>query len=284
MNISYIKKILLFLLGALILFASCKEDEIDVFSGESNVFFSLTRWKVSQGTSFGATYSLEYPLAGRVYTEEWTGIRTSRDSINCSYALDFTWQDLDTVFIPVSVIGAVTDYDRTVKYEITGEGDAVEGRDFKVLEAMVPANKPVGAIVVEIDRNSIKDTVYSACFTLLPNNEFQTNYKSIQRSDIDTAKVDVRKFKLKMSDLLEQPSRWYPNLNNYFGAYSRKKLYLVAEITGGDLNKLYTFEVKDEPTVFGWAKVLKFYLAEQKAAGNTIYDEDGTEMSAGPDA
>ena len=277
MNILHIKRSLLFLFGAIILFSSCKEDKIDLFSGESNVYFSLKRWKTG---ATGAAYLLEYPIVGKIYTEQWKGVTQSYDSISRSYALDISGADYDTTYIPVSLMGNITDYDRELSYKV-GKGDAKEGRDFKILEAKIPANKGLGAFVIQVDRSSIKDTSYYVEFHLIPNNEFQTNYKTIQRSSTDTTKVDICQIRLRISDLLEQPSSW-TIISNYFGPFSRKKLYLVGELTGGDLNVFYE-QFPALAKMVPWAQMLKRYLLDQEAKGTPVYEEDGvTKMSAGP--
>jgi len=278
MNIAYIKKSLLFLFGAVILLTACKEDEIDLFSGENNVYFSLKRWN---SNGLGLTYDLEYPINGKIYTQKWDYRKEAMDSINKSYALDVSGALFDTAYIPVSLMGFVTDYDRDIAYKLGPATEAVEGKDFKILEAKIPANKPLGAIVVEIDRTSIKDASYRIDLTLIPNSEFQTNYKTINRNPTDTTKLDLRDFRLRISDLLESPAMW-GTLSGWFDKFSRKKLYLVAELTGGDLKEFYA-ERPNLSTIISWSQILKRHLQQQKAAGTPVYEEDGvTEMKVGP--
>lgn len=57
------------------------------------------------------------------------------------------------------------------------------------------------------------------------------------------------------------------------GDFTEKKYRLLMELIGIDLSEA------DYSTIRHYALVLKRYLAEQKAAGNTIYEDDGSEMT-----
>jgi hypothetical protein len=281
MNLMDRKEYMFSFLGAILFFSSCNEDKLDMYAGgeldnrTSHIYFSLQRWAPS-----GINYTLNYPIGERIYTQKWQKIVAPQDSITKSYALDPSGAACDTVYIPVSLMGLPVNRDRTFRYATGRETNAEEGRDFRVIAANIPANEVVGAILVEIEREAIKNTTFVIDFMLLTNEEFQTNYTTIKRSSSDTTQVDLREFRLRVSDFLEVPKLW-GTLRVYFGDFSRKKLYLLRDVAHADLNELYV----DLPSLIlmnSWGGLLKRYLAEQKEAGNTIYEDDGvTEMKSG---
>jgi hypothetical protein len=281
MNLIDRKKYLFSFLGAAFFFSSCHEDKLDLYAGgefsnqTSHIYFSLQRWAAS-----GINYTLNYPIGEQIYTQKWQRIVAPQDSITKSYALDPSGTARDTVYIPVSLMGSPVNRDRTFEYATGEETTAEEGRDFRVIAASIPANEVVGAILVEIEREAIKDATFVIDFMLLTNEEFQTNYTTIKRSSSDTTQVDLREFRLRVSDFLEVPKRW-STLRGYFGDFSRKKFYLLRDVAHANLNELYV----DSPSLIlmnSWGGILKRYLAEQKEAGNTIYEDDGvTEMKSG---
>lgn len=281
MNAKKIITGLMFIFLSVLLFSSCKEDTIDVYNGETNIYFSLKRW---DGGSNGLSYTItDFPVEEELYSASWSSIREARDSILVSMALDGTDEGEKVELIPVNVSGNITDYDRKIEFNIDLQSTtAVPEEDFKA-EGLIPAGKRIGAIAVRLNRVSFRDTTLSMSFNLVPNEHFQTNYRVINRSSSDTSKVDLRSFKLVATSILTPPVRWESFLKNYMGPFSRKKVFLLLEITGGNIEELYA-PIPSIPLMTAWGKTLKNYLLDQKNKGNTIYEEDGTEMTAGPNA
>jgi hypothetical protein len=113
---------------------------------------------------------------------------------------------------------------------------------------------------------------------LLPGDELKTGMVSY-RGPV-TAELNVQTFKIHLSDELVAGVYW-DVFSPYFGTFSAKKVRLINEIAGMPLN-YYTTGWMVDASVYAraatWAIAVSRYLAAQKAAGNTIYDEDGTEM------
>jgi hypothetical protein len=279
MNTLKIKSGLLYLFSAIVLFTSCKEDRIDTFDGETNVYFSLKRWGESQN---GRSYSVvDFPVGDSLYSGSWSTIKEAEDSLIVSLALDGTDEGFHLTLIPVSIAGNIADYDRPLKYTLGGNTTAVEGEHFQA-EGHIPANKNIGAIAVRLDRANMKDTALVIDFILMPNEYFQTNYTTINRGFSDTTKVNLQQFRLYASSFLEKSLVWDSQLFSFLGTFSRKKVFLILELTGGGINELYPEKSADLNLMIAWGKILKNYLTQQKQQGNTVYEEDGTEMSAGP--
>lgn len=275
-RLSLKKNVWLICLSMIFVF-SCKEDEISVYEGETNVFFLLKKW-----SNAAAKYSIDdFPVEeGLLYSDEWTDMSVAWDSIIVSLARDGTNKGYHIALIPVRISGNTTDYDRPLNYTLGANSTAVEGEHFKV-NALIPANKRDGALAVSINRETVRDMEVFVDFILKPNEYFQTNYAMINRSSSDTTKVDMHQFRLRMSSFITPPSAWNTTLIYYLGAYSQKKMFLILELTGGDINELYKTN-PSLPLMTAWGKILKVYLNEQRNSGNIIYEEDGvTPMNYG---
>lgn len=262
---------------------SCTEDQIDIYSGEADAFFTLKRWTSSQTskTTTATTYRVtDFLVDDELYSDTFYVQTTAFDSLFVSLAMDGTNVGYHVTLIPVSLSGGLADYDRPLNYSLGANSTAVENEHFKV-KAIIPANKPIGAIAVSINRETVRDTVLFVDFHLLPNEHFQTNYAPINRSTTDTTKVDLYQFRLRMSSFIEKPPRWDSNMLNYFGVYSQKKMFLILELTDGDIEQLYADKTPSVGLMKAWGKILKAYLVDQKAKGTPILEDDESEMTYG---
>ncbi|MBK5721971.1 DUF4843 domain-containing protein [Dysgonomonas sp. Marseille-P4677] len=211
---------------------------------------------------------------------------TPRDSITVSYGfLEKGQKPIDTAYIEVSIMGDLADYDRQIKYKIGEKTTAIEGTDFKILDAYIPANNTAGAIAVELYREKYTDLTKRIFFDLLPNEHFQTNFKEVLVRKTDTLKTSTINFQLTVSDFLTIPPQW-GNYQSFLGPFSAKKLFLLKEIANVDIEIFYMTgaNAPSIPYVTALGSILKKYLAEQKRADNTIYEDNGKEMVAGKDA
>ncbi|MBB4035655.1 hypothetical protein GGR21_001550 [Dysgonomonas hofstadii] len=266
------------LITAIAIFSSCKEDKLDLFEGETNIYFSLQNRRESDNH-----FNFSYTFNDVYYSKQWY-ITVPMDSISLSYGyLEKGLLPIDTTYVPVSIMGNLADYDRTISYKLASTSTAVENSDFKILEAKIPANKEVGAIVIELYREKYTEETKTIDLTLVPGNDFYTNYKEVLRSATDTLKASTIDFRVTVSDFLTLPLLWN-NWAYYLGTFSAKKVFLLKELVNLDIEIFYVASTAEGPTiaqVTAWGGLLKKYLAEQKAAGNTIYEENGEEMSAG---
>lgn len=271
-------KILIFL-GIITSLFSCKEDKlIDFIEENSDVYFSLQRW-----TRDGVTYNLNYTFDNGVHKYiQWYGVKEAQDSIAESFALKPSINRYDTIYVPVSLLGYTSDVDRTFGYSIDPLSDAREGADFVILESKIPANKTIGAIAIQIDREGIKDKSCFVDFKLEDNNEFKTRYNTIKKSVSDTTEVSLLEFRVRISDFLEIPPKW-GTFQGWYGPFSRKKMYLVAELTGEPLDEFYASR-PSLSTIMSWAQMLKRYLQKQEALGTPVLEDDGTPMVVGQNA
>mgnify|MGYP000168395863 CR=1 FL=1 len=121
---------------------------------------------------------------------------------------------------------------------------------------------------------------------LLPNGHFTTYYDYGSSDSTSWVKTQRLKLILLFSEFMnEPPSQWNPYM---FGEFSAKKFALICDemdIPREEFNK------KSEEAGYILSRMgyigsyMKKYLADEKAAGRTVYEEDGiTEMTMGPQA
>jgi hypothetical protein len=92
-------------------------------------------------------------------------------------------------------------------------------------------------------------------------------------------------FRLILSDQLGPGNNWAGVFAAYFGAFSVKKVRLINEVAGMPLDYYTTGWLTDlqlSARAPLWAITTSRYLADQKAAGHTVYEDDGvTPMTMG---
>ncbi len=94
---------------------------------------------------------------------------------------------------------------------------------------------------------------------------------------VSNRQVSLVSFRWFANDIIKKPARW---LDTYLGTFTRKKLLLMAQVLGFEPAYLDASVSIVEMTAYG--KFMQRYLNEQKAAGNTVYEDDGSEMTMGP--
>ncbi|MBD8487758.1 DUF4843 domain-containing protein [Echinicola sp. CAU 1574] len=200
------------------------------------------------------------------------------DSIYYSVGLvpaDFTDS---LVSIPVKIMGNKKDYDRAFSVELSEKSTAVEGTNFKIEnELVIPAGAVESAIQIRLFKTPdiAEDTVMIG-FDLLPNEYFNTEMKNYvnEFGEIEVSHVN---FELYLTGTVSEPQNWFAP---FLGPFSLKKLMLMNEVLGIDPLTFSKGRLEISKMMY-FGKAMKRYLDLQRAAGNTVYEEDGTEMEMG---
>jgi hypothetical protein len=235
---------------------SCNRDEIDTFKGQDNIYF-------------------EYA----VYGVSIQAIKTPTDSLGYSFALEKASLTEVIYKIPIRVQGKVSDVDRNVKVSIDPKSTAIEGTHFELPKTIkISAGKVVDTIAIKVHRTpDMKQNRYLLMLNLEENDSFKTAMKSYT-NQLTGKTLNFISFKLSLDDKLTQPAGWYAAA---LGVFTAKKFYLMCELM--DLKPEMFNQKLGAPGLaiadFGYYQgFMKRYLADQKAAGNIIYEEDGKEM------
>ncbi|KAF2509443.1 DUF4843 domain-containing protein [Flavobacterium zhairuonense] len=238
-------------------FASCDHEEIATYSGTDSVYFAPSVFGISDGAtttitdSIGFTFALEKPeIVGKTYN------------------------------IPVRVQGDISDIDRKVKLVVDPKSTAIAGTHFEIpQDFVIPAGKVVTDLPVKVFRTAdMKKNGFLLILNLEENESFKTEMKSKEINVLTHKRISFITFKLSFDDKLTQPIGWYASS---LGVFSAKKFFLMCDL------------IHLDPVIFNqklggpglaiadfmyYQAFMKRYLADQKASGNTIYEEDGKEM------
>lgn len=253
-----LKIILVFLTFVSVL--SCEKD-IKVYDGESNIYFlrSVSPDKVNSA------------LFDKVY-----------DSLVVTFAFDPLKND-SLVRIPVSITGKPVNMDRDFNVAVSSLSTAVAGVHYEALPSSftMHAGQVIDTIPVKLLRTpDMVSNEFTIMLELQPNEHFKTGMIDQVANATTGQKLSHTTFKLKANDVLTKPSRW---LDTYMGIFTRKKLLLLSELLDIPVDALNQTTTSISQVIF-YAKYMQRYLNEKKAAGETIYEDDGTEMEMGPSA
>lgn len=184
----------------------------------------------------------------------------------------------DSVFnLRVKILGPVSDVDRHVSVRVVDEvTTAVEG-DYDQVEGsyVLKAGEVYGVIPVHFHRvASLAGKERSLTLELVENEDFTLPIKRWRNSS--TEYVNVVRHTVVISDKYVQLPGYR---TGHFGPFSEKKMRLILELSG---MKLTDFNETIAVTVTkSIGQKLDRYLAEMKAKGEPVMEDDGTPMTAG---
>lgn len=257
------------------LFAGCQSDALTTYEGYSSIYFDM------KTPHPDGVYSFEVEYDGKTFEVSAPSFTRAQDAITFSFALHAADHKKDTTVIPLAVMGFISGKERKAMCKASGTSTAVEGVHYRILDAFVPAGETRGAVIIEMDRSSMGDEVVNLDLTLLAGNDFNVDYPLSKRGGDSDETVSTLDFTLHISTEFTRPPNW---VDGYFGAFSKKKLQIM--INELDIPQSFFYGSSQHTAIAAaYGGMLKRWLAQQKAAGNTIYEEDGvTEMVAGSQA
>lgn len=240
-------------------FTSCSEEKIQTFKDTDNIYFS--------------------PAVFPYVTVNGVELVTA-DSTGFSFGFDDSTIKERVYRIPVRVQGNMSNVDRKIKVTIDPMSTAVKGTHFTLPENIVMrAGKVVDTIAVTVLRTpDMKTNLFTLVLNLEENEAFTTKMKTKVINVLTQKTMSFTRFKLSFDDKFSQPMGWF---DPFLGKFSAKKFFLMC-----DLLNLDPAIFKQRPGSPGigiadlqyFQNFMKRYLADQKASGNTIYEENGTEM------
>lgn len=237
------------LIAALV--TGCAKSELLHYTEENNVFFSYTR----SGTNYD-TIVINFAFRGNK-TEDSAGFY-------------------------VNLLGKVTADNRLFNMTADKATTAVADKHYRlpVTDSLfIPANTNQKLVPVRIFRPAdLREKTVSLFLQLSPNNNFQTNMSAYDYAAANV--VSATKLEIIIQDILTKPDLW-DNNTSALGAYSRKKLELLIANQSLTLAKFYTGTLYSTTQLTNYSRQFQTYLNNQKNAGKTITEEDGTEMKMG---
>lgn len=244
-------KKIIYIFAAALAAASCLSG-IDTYSGEAGVYFAMRQnlTVVNADTTYRESSDLPF-------------IVTDRE---------------DSVFVlRVKILGPVKDYDRQVRVRVVEDQTTALKEDYEPLEEsyVLEAGKIYGAVPVHFKRTpSLEGKERVLVVELVENDDFSLPIRRWRNSSVEY--VDVIRHRIVISDRYVQLPGYQ---TGYFGPFSEKKMKLLLELSGLELNDF------SEKLSLTYAKTLgqklDRYLAEMRAKGTPVLEDDGEEMKAG---
>lgn len=263
------KKLLYTLFALLPLLTGCEKDLMD-YEGLEGVYFA-----VQYGDSWGGERTWPYMPYSKVSFMEVSG-------------------NENTVSLRVMVTGGAKDYDRTFYLEANPDSTtAVTNTDYLPIqrEWTIKAGELQTDIEVTLLRTELlQEKELTLGLRLVPSPDLTLAFTNFAAVDGHTSGTVIKNFdaslhQLRFDDMLGRPKGWVgtdesPYNGGYesgmFGAYSRKKLELMCELTGltyADFNKQMPSVISTFVT-----KKLSAYLIERYNAKDPVLEDDGRLM------
>lgn len=236
------------------LFISCEKD-IKRYDGETNIYFVRA---VDQLNSAAPVY----------------------DSLTVTFAFHPSKTD-SLVKIPVRITGVPSTEDREYEVAVDATSTAIAGVHYEALPETLTlkAGKVADTIPVKLFRTAdMLTSDFSLILELQPNGNFKTNMVNKVVNATSGQMLSFTRLKIFVNDILNKPKYW---LDAYMGTFSRKKLLLTSELLDIPVDALNSTTTSISQQIF-YANYMQRYLNDKKAAGETIYEEDGSEMVMGP--
>lgn len=238
-------------------FTSCEKEEIATYNDTNNIYFS---------DAIFPSNGINAPLI---------------DSTGFSFGLDNPAITKRIYKVPIRIQGKISDVERKVKVAIDPTSTAVAGVHFSMPEEVfIHAGRVIDTITFTVFRAPEMKTKAFTLVLNLEENEFFTTKMQTKVTNVLTQKtMSFIRFKLTFDDKLTQPPGWYAP---YLGVFTAKKFFLMCELMSLHpemFNQKLGAVGLSIPEITYYQTFMKRYLADQKKSGNTIYEENGTEMT-----
>ncbi|MDR1719753.1 MAG: DUF4843 domain-containing protein [Dysgonamonadaceae bacterium] len=189
------------------------------------------------------------------------------DSSTCSF-LAYPNQTEQQFPIAVELIGMLSDRDREYKVSVFADYSTASTANYRLPDRFV------------LKAGQTKDTCYLTAIKTeqIGRQAVRLTLQIEETSDFKVGKTEKSAAIIYISNVISQPDWWQDwNFEYYYlGTYSDKKYRTFIEVTG-----VADVDVNDTAALKELVIIFKNYLKQKKDAGETIYEDDGTEMSVG---
>lgn len=215
------------------------------------------------------------------FNETARSLNYQGEELRDSSVLSFTFskkQD-SIVNMVITVIGAKEDSDRIYRLVVNPASTAIAGRHYEILTPsfVIKKQQLTDTVKVKFFRHqAMQDSTFLLSFDLLENENFSTPMSEKIINTTTKKTLSFINYRWFVNDIVKKPAMWY---DAYLGIFTRKKLLLSAEILGIDPGYLDKGATIIEIIAYG--KYMQRYLNDQRTAGNTILEDDGTVMEMG---
>lgn len=187
-------------------------------------------------------------------------------SLDSAFSLIGNTDENPVLTIDLTLVGPACDYDRKVSVEAydNGSTNAVEGEDFWIEDALVPAGELSGSVKIRV--KPIADGTFAKYTTglrILPNEDFPYSYEDYNRTSFVWSNEYVR------PTYLVYYSWWY----FFCKGYSQNLHRLLVDILGEEIeNTSYASAARKDPDVS--FKVVGWWYNASRTLYSAVRDHD----------
>lgn len=202
------------------------------------------------------------------------------DSTIFTFAFTPTGIQDSIIIVPVKASGMLLNNDRSYVLKANDSSTAKAGQHYEFVKSdfTISAGKLTDTVYIKLKRTpDMLTTSFNIYLELQANEHFSVDLTKKLTAAGGNKTVSTIWHRVMVNDILRKPTYW---IDGYLGFFSRKKLYLMSELLGITVDRLNTTIPIAELQYFG--RFMQRYLNEQRAAGNIIKEEDGSDMIMGP--
>ena len=188
--------------------------------------------------------------------------KSEADSSEISF---FSYPGRSEILLPVIVQSTgISDKNEAYEIVVRNEFTTAPAETFNIPnELVIKAGEVRDTCLITLKYTPLLDTEKIRLVINVANNE-----------NFSVGRTEYRAAVIWFHNIISQPQWWTGSVTSYYlGTYSDKKYRLFLEVVGVDMTGATDSELRH------YALIFKSYLNAQKAAGNTIEEENGTEMT-----
>lgn len=236
----------------LIALSSCTKSELDSFDSPSQIYFNY----------FGSM----------------------SDSLMISFAR-LPMGTKDTILnLSLAYIGKVSAEDRPYRVVVDkSQTTAEEGKHYILLSEAykVSAGSSVVRLPIQVISNpDLDNKTVQVVLKLEKNENFDIGFS---RTNSDLSPANVTSYRILLSNMLLKPDWWSTYVASFLGDFSKKKVELIYEITGKNLDYLEETITKkyDYDPLKAIARETQIHINYKRSIGEEIKDENGMPVNMG---
>lgn len=230
------KHIILVSLLAISMFA-CTKDERLMFNDKASVYFF--------------TDSLFY----------------TKDSMTYSFAVQSSTTTVDTIAIPLKIIGDAANTARTLQViAVDTATTAIAGTHYTIIPPVVGAGLYKDSLYIKVNKTAD-----------LATKEVRLSLRIVAGGELEPGSKEQIKYLVKINNILSKPDNWDNLLVGFFGPYSQAKHRFIIDVTGIASYVFYfpgTTRIDNQ-----YYEYLKQVLREALNQRGPVYDESGNPIS-----
>lgn len=233
---------------------ACTQEEVESYTGRARLHF----------------FKGKYNTGDAIFEQ--------RDSLTQSFYGQPAEQTIDTVYIELRTMGAVSEKPRPFRLEQTNAGAAdaaVAGKHYIADERMATAMQiPAGAVAYRMPLYILRGD------TELETKKFRLDLRIAENEHFGIGLEQFSRFRVTITSMAEQPAAWNSFWRAAFGTWGAKKMWFVMEYVGiKDFTPPAFSDYSYQDFLRGLARrKLAEYNADESHTDRPLREADGTEV------